>query len=329
MRLGFFLFFLVIGMTTNNYADPNEVPSTSAITYKFGGGRFGDQLLTYLHAKWAAYCYNLPFYYRPFKHADRLVLHSEDPILTKAIVRSFDKVVRLMQWSDLESHNLARILFSIPYFPECKIDLRNSYRRRRFYQVDWEHPEFKKEVRRLVSPIEPFKRVELPDDQITVAAHVRKGGGYDSLRAQQGYPLKFPTNQYYADQILLLDEMMEGKPIYVYVFTDDHDPWKIVEDLKKRVNKSHVTIVCHTREMLAGRHFLDDLFAMTQCDCLIRAESHFSVIAGKLKDFILEICPLSYHREKGEVVIDELTIRDRRGGEGQQTYTQKSKSGGR
>ena len=64
--------------------------STSAVTYKFGGGRFGDQMLTYLHAKWAAYCYKLDFYYKPFTFSDRFVLHDEDPIYTKEIAGTFD-----------------------------------------------------------------------------------------------------------------------------------------------------------------------------------------------------------------------------------------------
>ncbi|HEV7737800.1 MAG TPA: hypothetical protein VGO47_10580, partial [Chlamydiales bacterium] len=43
--------------------------STQAITYEFSGGRFGDNLLAYFHAKWVSYKYNIPFFYKEFPYS--------------------------------------------------------------------------------------------------------------------------------------------------------------------------------------------------------------------------------------------------------------------
>ena len=63
--------------------------SESYITYEFFGGRFGDCLLSYLHAKWLSYKYQLPLLYKPFKYSSDLCLDAKEqlihPILTVSI----------------------------------------------------------------------------------------------------------------------------------------------------------------------------------------------------------------------------------------------------
>ena len=49
--------------------------SRSGITYEFSGGRMGDNLITYLHAKWIAYKHGLTLLYRPFPNSDKFMLH--------------------------------------------------------------------------------------------------------------------------------------------------------------------------------------------------------------------------------------------------------------
>ena len=48
----------------------------AAVSYQFNGGRFGDQLVTYVHARWVAYKFNLPLLYKRFDYSDQLMVDS-------------------------------------------------------------------------------------------------------------------------------------------------------------------------------------------------------------------------------------------------------------
>ena len=54
---------------------PAPVEAPKAVTYDFSGGRFGDNLISYLHGKWVAHVLNLTFLYRPFEFSDKLEMH--------------------------------------------------------------------------------------------------------------------------------------------------------------------------------------------------------------------------------------------------------------
>jgi hypothetical protein len=100
--------------------------------------------------------------------------------------------------------------------------------------------------------------------------------------ADQSWPEKFPPEQYYVDQIKKLFHMLNHQPLYVHIFTDDKKPNELKKRIKKAVNLPHITFACNKH----NASMLEDFFAMTQFDCLIRPVSGFSYfpqVLGKHK----------------------------------------------
>ncbi|NDD58753.1 MAG: hypothetical protein EBZ47_05820 [Chlamydiae bacterium] len=60
-----------VNSSTKNLTHFN--PNYNYLTYH-GGGRFGDRLIAYMHAKWLSYKYNIPMLYIPFAYSDDLIL---------------------------------------------------------------------------------------------------------------------------------------------------------------------------------------------------------------------------------------------------------------
>lgn len=164
------------------------------------------------------------------------------------------------------------------------------------YKCSIEQPSFGQRVRAGLAPKKmlPFP---LPKDRPTVAVHIRKGGGFDHPVLSQQYetdtpnihakgtfsdknaPFKFPPEQYYADQIMLLHKLLDEQSIYVYVFTDDKDPKKIVHRLEKKINHPNITFDYRKEGNSHNANVIEDICAMSQFDYLIRSGSHFPWIA--------------------------------------------------
>ena len=49
-------------------------PYINHVSYRLSGGRFGDNLLAYMHAKWVSYRYEIPLVYHDFPYAKELML---------------------------------------------------------------------------------------------------------------------------------------------------------------------------------------------------------------------------------------------------------------
>ncbi|MBP9842359.1 MAG: hypothetical protein KBC64_08080, partial [Simkaniaceae bacterium] len=284
------------------YATP--APS-SAFTYRtFPPGQLGDRLLQYVKAKWLAYQYNLPFIYQPFKRAEEFLLDE----LEDHTPLQFKKIVSLK--SEKEIDPSARVLY--------EVDLL-------FQAEGWGEPNeigtwknllgdtrFRSSIRKRLMPKAPCSQLILPKDAITVAVHVRKGAleepplyseqifnSYDKdapppdpnlVYADIKWPLKFPPSQYYIDQIKNLSYEFDHRHMYVQLFTDAEYPQLIMQEIKTGVDLDNISYA--VREKGAwNEHILDDLFAMTQFDCLIRSASHYSQIAHLIGDFKKVIFP--------------------------------------
>ena len=53
---------------------------------------------------------------------------------------------------------------------------------------------------------------------------------------------------------------------------------------------------------------VDDFFALTQFDCLIRADSNFSFVAAKLAHYEIVISPWHGIIAENETIIDEINL---------------------
>src|SRR5579871_2408478 len=258
----------------------------NGITYELNGGRFGDCIMTYAKAKSLSLKYNVPFFYVPFPYSDRLMLD----VFEMRPQRAHPNLTRFKLFNErqIAQEERQNILFVMSYYTPLT-DWN-----------DWQHNMFPKkyderlrrELRRHIKPRIPVPLLPIPAGTISVALHVRKGGGFDMpLLTEQtkidkpvdkfhyvdiDFPLKFPPDQYYIDQLKALSEYFNDNPMYVYIFTDDKDPGRLVDKYAKALNKSNISFDFRKTGNAHNEHVIEDFFSMTQCDCLIRGDSSYS-----------------------------------------------------
>lgn len=263
------------------------------ITYAFSGGRLGDNLLAYLHAKWISMKNQLPLLYKPFKYSEYFRFSQQEKLLGNK-TPCFKKI----RVSDEKQFKkiIGSVLFELPYFPECKFeyDMLNMKKHKLpFFTIDWEDPLFEKEVKAALQPVKFVDTLSLPEGHLTVAIHVRRGGSYESYaQCEKNYPLKFPPDQYFIDNLQRIAEIYPGKKLYVYLFTDDEHPEVIVKHYVSQLNHLDITFDWYKKKNKQDYPFLlSDFFSMAKFDCLIRGTSNFSSVAAKLGNYCFEVKP--------------------------------------
>ena len=130
--------------------------------------------------------------------------------------------------------------------------------------------------------------------------------------ADKKFPLKFPPEQYYVDQIKRISKLFDDVPLFVYIFTDDSSPLGLVEKIKKAVNKNNITFACRNRGNVHYAHVVEDFYNMSRFDCLIRSGSHFAIAAQLLGSHKIIIYPKHWQWVGKKLVIDEVFIVDHR-----------------
>ncbi|MGB8367538.1 MAG: hypothetical protein WCD44_04225, partial [Candidatus Babeliales bacterium] len=78
-------------------------PINQAVTYFWGGGRFGDKIISYTTAKWISYKFGIPLLLKPFKHSDMLRLGKEENKFSKEIIKQFSgNVIPIASEQDIQ-----------------------------------------------------------------------------------------------------------------------------------------------------------------------------------------------------------------------------------
>lgn len=283
----------------------------SAVTYNFSGGRFGDCLVSYCHAFWIAYLLDLDFLYKPFKYSDQLFMHETDILYSDALAREYKQVVHI-------SHAFANgvapdTLYIVPYFPESHIE-HNDPRCPFLFQVDWNNKGYIQELQRRIKPKCTLNMPDLPEDCITIAVHIRKGTGWDIPlfapcfeKLTEMHPLKWPPDSYYLDQIMRVVQQFPEKKMYIHIFTDHDKPQEIIEKYRRYIKDERIIWTCRAQNNKHDLNVLEDFFALTLFDCLIRNDSNFSFIASKLASYQILIAPWeSAKNSSGEIYISSI-----------------------
>lgn len=283
----------------------------SAITYSFSGGRFGDNLITYFHAKWVSLNYGIPFLYKPFKNANLLQLSDEDPTIDNSY--QFEKTMDLASYDEVASIDPSTLV-TVPYFPECKWEyeaglLPPNYI---YFSTDWDEPRFHREIVRWLTPKKTINTLDLPDKKITVALHVRRGGKYEPFGPlSKVFPLKFPPDSFYIEQIQRVADIYKGQQLYIHLFTDDNNPKDIVKRFKKAINNTTVEISYKDPINIKDptEKMMRDFYSLGKFDCLIHPMSNFSIVASLLGNYKLQIYPTHCYKQNGIYVIDGIDIK--------------------
>ncbi len=278
--------------------------ATAAITYDLSGGRFGDNVLAYLHAKWLSYQHEIPLIYRPFGYSEKLVMHTQE--LQQGSAPAYNRIFALRKKYP-EPMPSSSYCFVCPYFPEVASELENS--KYFSFEVDWKDPVFRKMALAMIAPQEPVMLVNLPKDTINVAVHVREGGGFDGANFTFQNPLKSPPLHFYVDALHQVFERFKDQPLYCHFFTDAQKPADVIEQIIRQLPaRSDCRYEYRKEKNHHGLNVLEDFFSLFQFDVLVRPESHFSIVPGLLHDYQMVCYPKSFVRQGREVRIDQIGV---------------------
>ncbi|MFH1831566.1 MAG: hypothetical protein ABH827_02070 [bacterium] len=186
-----------------------------AITYKPESSQFCRRFGNHIHgtckAKWLSYKYKIPYLLIPFEYAQDLTLFNTEkhasPELIETLYKNqkkhkqissdltYKRIVNIDKEADLIS-GLAKA--KTPTLFVCNFNTQlNHDNIKNFmhisplymniaYSLALAEPEFGKDLKKILTPINPIS-IDLPKNRITVAMHVRKGGGFDGATEAQDY----------------------------------------------------------------------------------------------------------------------------------------------
>jgi hypothetical protein len=297
MKLIYFFIIVAFFRLNSTFAGP-------AVTYEFSGGRFGDNLVSYLHAKWISYYYQIPLLYIPFPYSSELKMadheyknHQLQPFLNQERIYSFD------QPSNVHSSTL----FFCPYFPEVASELKSG----QFihFPVDWKNQEFRKIVNEMISPRHNLQLTHPPDGVVSIAIHVREGGGYDHPNHHIWDPEKIPPVSFYIESLLNVLELFTSKTLHCHLFTDAKNPKTILETIQRSVpSKTHITFSCRENCNLHDANVLEDFFSLFNFDILIRPQSNFSIVPARIHDFAIVCSPITFSVHDQIIKIEHIEM---------------------
>lgn len=296
------IFILFIYCASLSCNEPTLVTPdiSSAITWIPSGGRFGDNLLSYARAKWISYKYDIPVIYLPFTYSDQLVLHEQENIYTPESAQLFSTITHLPLSSDYSLQNNSDTL----YISHWKTDV----------VIDWFDTIFVKELKQKIAPLYELNKVIIPDDCISIAVHVRNGGGFvvDTAQEKERCPLRFVPDEFFIAQVQRLTEMFRTENLYVHIFTDHAEPAVLMKKFSDALNNPRVTFGYREQDNSHNANVLEDFFSMMEFDCLVRPGSHFSRFVQRLGKNKVVIYPESVCRNAdGTRTIDVINIKTR------------------
>lgn len=288
------------------------ISGTSMITYGLCGARLGDHLTGYCKAQWYAYIYRLPLLYKPFAYSDQFALHTIEKRYTDEIAKSFDEIIQVSSENDIKMHLYKKNVLFVVYSLSNPSDL---------YDCCLESSGFEKRLLDALTPLILIPELIVPEGSISVALHVRKGGGFDQPLStdkqqkvsgqrpvDQSWPTKFPPDEYYIEQLKVVRRLCDSnKNLEVFLFTDDLDPAGLVEKYSVALNDPTIHFSYRAQGNSHDKNVMEDLFLMAQCECLIRADSFFSRISQLVGNHRIIISP-SHGKWENEAVINPVCI---------------------
>lgn len=293
----FLVFCLILPCWSLAKEDKPDLPS--AITQEVRGQSFGQNMLSYIHAKWQSHINQLPFLFQPFPYSNQMEMYKAEK---KLGTHRFLKKIAVKDENQIIYMDPSRVLYTIPYFPEVDPELVAEFPSPPYFTVLWEDKKFTKKIRELCEPTSGYKEISLTKGRISVAVHVRRGltgEGKDEIAKN---PAKFPPVSYYVAQLHKLNEIFKHAPLYVYVFTDHKYPEKVMKELEQKLDLTNVLFDCRKGLNNTRAHVVSDFYNMTRFMCLVRPESNFSLVAELIGKHAIVIKP---HGKKVHVKVRE------------------------
>lgn len=293
---------------------PND-KKVRGVTYELTRGRLGDCLLAHLRGRWIAQKYNLPLYSREFPYSDQFAFSKHTKRFTKTIEKKSNiRFVGIKDGKKVRDKSYPHF-YSTLYFPEAKFDHFENFelygKMPPYFRVDWDDCHFREVALADLQPLDKVNTVTPPEGYISVALHIRRGGGFDDDIGFIHSPLKFPPWNFYIDQLREVRKRLPDEHLYIYIFTDDQNPHELSKKLEEELHDLHLTFDYRSSTNRHDMNVLEDFFSLFNFDCLIRPQSNFSIVPGKLHRYMIQICPENYHFVNGKPQISEVTVLDR------------------
>jgi hypothetical protein len=273
---------------------------SSAILCKPNNGRFGDQLVCYSKGKWLSYKFNIPLFYIPFNYSDQLMLHEHETIYTQKTDRLFSKITELPIQFTGELIPDSNTLYTCYW----KIDAG----------IDWDDTLFLEQLRNNICPRHTLNKIIAPEGYISIAAHVRNGGGFyfDYSEKRDDNPLRFVPEEFFIEQIARLAEIFPEQKLYVHIFTDHKKPSVLKKKFANALANPRIKFGYRKKNNSHDSNVLEDFFSMMDFHCLIRPASNFTKIVQFIGNNKVVIYPSSsYKNDQGKSVINSIVIKTR------------------
>lgn len=295
----------------------NIIAINYAVTYEITPGRFGDNLLNYMHAKWISFKYKIPLLYKPFIFSENLLMHKNE-LKYENEYQKFNKKIILSEINKIDLTITEKILYIVNYFPEgfYERNFCKNYEGGKWYyfDTDWENKLFKAELLKNIKPNYQFNDViKIPDNLISVAIHLRRGGSFDNQNVIKAFPMKFIDDEFYFQEIENLSNYFNNQKIYVHIFTDDEKTLNILDIYKKKfIDKKNIAFNIRKLDNNHQSNILEDFFSMLKFDCLIHSESNYSLTASFLGNFKYKSRPTFYETINNKIIYLNIlrTIKD-------------------
>lgn len=287
-----------IGKINLDWDEQRQDIPKRAITYYMGEqSRLGDNLTSYILAKWISHKYKIPFIFREFPHSDELALHQNQqysvpryhPLLLEC---------RFFSAAEFEKERDRDILWQIPFPTFLK------------EEIDWNDSEFRREIIQDLSMINSSKLPPLVPDRVNIALHYRQGGSFDKPDTVFYYPTKVPPKTYFNQAVQLALNEYRDKPVHIQLFTDSRTPEIDLKQFQDIVQKLHpdCTISTASDPNSSEDQVTSDMIAMSRYECIVRADSGLSKQSSLIGKPSLEIEPQLYRIDGNTITIDGFTV---------------------
>jgi hypothetical protein len=272
----------------------------SAITWQANGGRLGDNFKSYCNAKWISLKYNIPLLYKPFPYSQDLLMADYETQYTPEQTSSFARTIHLIKGTDTLQKDKGDTLY-VCYWKTNIV-------------IDWNDKDFVAEVKKTIAPRYEIQTITLPENVISVAAHVRHGGTFaaDTSEEKERCPLRFVPEEFFVQQIDRIAHMFPEEKLYVFIFTDHPEPSILVKQFEQALDNPRIILDCRKENNHHNKNVLEDFFSMMQFDCLIRPGSHFTRFVQRLGNNKLVIYPESLKEIDGVKIIATIKIKKRK-----------------
>lgn len=292
-------------ITKNDKPAPN-IPSR--ITYDTNGRNFGDNLMSFVRGKWLSFNYNIPLLYKPFPYSNQLGLHNEEKKrFSSSQLSKFEDIHEVQNELDVCFEDSSNTLYVVPSFsePESPYEFETEIP---FFEVDWHNKDFRKLLKKDLKPVKEIPPIKFPRGRINVAVYMPQPAESEKEELCQKFPLQYPPDRYYVEQLKKLNQMLYSRPIFVYVFTENRNPTEALKKLQTNVGANNIIYECKKTTRPSKTSAVDDFFNIAKFDCLIRPSCNLGFLIEQFNDFLISIKPIHYKTEKNTIIIDEVHI---------------------